>query len=91
MKEAARKRPSSADPLKRRPAGDTASRAAVPKGVVKGVKQGTYVRVDGSTVKKKTFYFPEDFATEFAVYCAQNGVEESFIVVEALREKLKGG
>jgi hypothetical protein len=77
------KKPSTRDPLKRH--------AALPPKRHGATEPGTYVRKDGSKMKKKTLWFPAEVAISFAVYCAAHDVEESSFAVFAIQRAMKAG
>src|SRR2546427_8452163 len=48
-------------------------------------------RKDGRTLKRMTLYLPADLAKRLAVHCAEQEIDMSAVVTEAVRRHLLGG
>ncbi len=72
--------PTTKDPLRRQSV-QTPKRQA---GITGPQPDGTYVRKDGTTVRKKTLWLEDSMARRWSAFCAQHSFEESAFAQEAL-------
>lgn len=80
-----KRKPTSQDPLKRLTV-MTPRRLSGMKGLQ---DDGTYVKNDGTTNRKKTIWLEDGFARRWAAWCAQRHLEESTFAQQAIAAEME--